>query len=240
MSMPIISVTEGQQVGSVGGLVINPQTMEVAALVVEQKGFFKEQRVIPYVRIKSVGDNAITIDRISNAEKAANLPETVTLLKDKIPIINTKVITESGKVLGIVEEFYIDTTSGKITLLEIANNFLTGLFKGRARLNRHDLITMGKDVIIACSGAEDRLIPVDTGISETLKTMVDSTSNLWYSSVQRTKELSKHLSKSKERIELTPSKIAQYTPEQQEQEETSSDKIEESIDQPIETVVDKN
>ena len=204
LSMPIISVSEGQQIGTVRGLIINPKSMEVAALLVDQKGFFKEQRVIPYTKVKSVGDHAITVDRISNAEKVINLPEIVSLLKDKVALINTKVITETGKVLGVVEEFYIDTKIGKIISLEVANNFLTGLFKGRARLDHCDLITMGKDVIIAAAGAEERLSPADTGISETLKTVVDSTTNLWYSSLQRTKDLSKHLAKGKNHIELPP------------------------------------
>ncbi len=230
--MPIISVSEGQQIGTVRGLIINPKSMEVAALLVDQKGFFKEQRVIPYTKVKSVGDHAITVDRINNAEKVINLPEIVSLLKDKVALINTKVITETGKVLGVVEEFYIEPKTGKVISLEVANNFLTGLFKGRARLDQNDLVTMGKDVIIATAGAQERLAPADTGISETLKSVVDSTTNLWYSSLHRTRELSKHLARGKNQIELPPSEpiqsrieIAPPEPEPEENPEARADNI---------------
>ncbi len=205
--MPIISVKEGQQIGSVRGLIINPTNLEVAALLVDQKGLFKEQRVIPYSKVISVGDQAITIDKIASAEKVVNLPETISLVKDRIPIINAKVITENGKALGIVEEFDIDTTTGKIIGIEIASNFVSGLFKGRGFLASCHLVTMGKDVIIAVGGAEDSLTPVETGISETLKNVMDSTSTLWSSSLQKTKDISKHLARGKDRIELTPTNI---------------------------------
>ncbi len=209
LSMPIISVSEGQQIGIVKGLVVNPQKMQVSALLVDQKGFFKDQRVIPYSKVKSVGDHAITIDKTNNAEKAVNLPEIVGLIKEKVSPIGTKVVTESGKGLGSVEEFYIDPSTGKIIALEIAGSFLTGLFKGRALLQSEDLVTIGKDVIITALGAEDRITPVETGISETLKSVLDSTANLWDSTLQHTKELSKSLGKKRDRIELTPPQVAQ-------------------------------
>lgn len=209
LSMPIISLTEGQKIGSVRGLVVNPRKMEVSALLVDQKGFFKEQRVIPYTKVNSVGDNAITVDRSNNAEKVVNLPEIVSLIKDKVSLIGSKVITEKGRVLGVVEEFYVDTETGKVLSLEITGSFLQGLFKGRARLDIDDLVTMGKDVVIASGGAEDRLMAIDTGITETLKSVVDSTSNLWNSSVQRTKDLKINLAKGKNRIELEAPQVAQ-------------------------------
>jgi uncharacterized protein YrrD len=215
LSMPIVSVSEGQQIGLVKGLVLNPQKMEVSALIVEQKGFFKDQRVIPYSKVKSVGDHAITIDRVNNAEKIISLPEIVTLMKDKLSPIGTKVVTEGGKVLGIVDEFYIDPSSGKIVALEIAGSFLTGLFKGRALLYSQDLVTLGKDVIITALDAEERLSPIDTGISETLKSVLDSTSNLWDSTIQHTKDLSKNLAKKKERIELSPPQVVQVFPDEE-------------------------
>jgi len=220
LSMPIISVSEGQQIGSVRGLIVNSKSMEIAALLVDQKGFFKDQRVIPYAKVRSVGDNAITVDRISNAEKATSLPDIVSMLKDKVSLIGTKVVTESGKVLGSVEEFYLDPSTGSIVSLEIASNFLTGLFKGRARVNRQDLITMGKDVIIAVSGTEERLSAVETGVSETLKNVKDSTAHIFYSSLQRTKELSKHISKGKEQVDSPPLQAAKLTDEEKQEEQS--------------------
>lgn len=196
-SMPIISLSEGQQIGTVRSLVLNHHAMEVAALLIEQKGFFKDQRVIPYSRVRSVGDNAITVDKADTAEKATSLPEIITMIKERFDIHNTKVITESGKVLGLVEEFYVDPVTGAIVCLDISASFLSVLFKGSSRIMRKDLVTLGKDVIIAASKSEDRLIAVETTLAGTLKSVKDSTAQFFNSSIEKTKDLGKHFNKDK-------------------------------------------
>ena len=40
-AMPVISLEEGRQIGTVKGLVVDPAARKVAALIIEQKGWFK-------------------------------------------------------------------------------------------------------------------------------------------------------------------------------------------------------
>lgn len=172
LSLSIISLKEGQQVGYVRNLVIDPRAKAVAALVVDPKGFFKEQRIIPFNRVVSIGENVITVSTESQAEKATNLPDILELLKEKAAIIGTKVITASGKALGIIEEFYIDPENGTIASLDISGGKIGGFFNGKARLQADDILTIGSDVVVVTKDCQDRLEVFTKGINENVKSLI--------------------------------------------------------------------
>ncbi|MGC7871621.1 PRC-barrel domain-containing protein [Desulfosporosinus sp. SYSU MS00001] len=177
LSLPIISLQEGQQIGFVKSLVVDAGTKSLAAIIVDPKGFFKDQRIIPYAKVISVGDDAITIDKETHVEKTANLPELLELVKEKLSIIGTKIITESGKTLGTADEFYIDPDSGKITQIEISSGKLNGFLSGKAWMSADYVTTLGHDVIVTQRGSENYLSVADKGLSESFKNLLHSTSH---------------------------------------------------------------
>lgn len=169
LSLPIISLKEGQQIGHVRNLVVDPKAKTVAALIIDPKGFFKEQRIIPFNRVISIGENAITISSESQVEKATSLPDILNLLKEKAAIIGIKVVTENGKTLGFTEEFYVDPDNGSITNIDISEGKIEGLFSGKVRLKAEDILTIGPDVIIVSKDCETRMEVFNKGINENLK-----------------------------------------------------------------------
>lgn len=178
LSLPIVSLSEGQHIGYVKSLVIDAQTKSLAAIAVDLKGFFKDQRIIPYNKVVSVGEDAITIDKGVHVEKSASLPEMLSLIKEKLTIIGTRVITQSGKTLGVAEEYYIDPETGRITQIEISGGKLEGLLNGKALLQAEYISTIGHDVIVAEKGSESHLVSVDKGLSDSFKSLIHSTSQL--------------------------------------------------------------
>ena len=64
-------------------------------------------------------------------------------------IINNKVITESGKVIGRVVEFNIDIDSQSIlNYIVKPDNFFSDLFQGNLIINRGQIIEIKEDKII--------------------------------------------------------------------------------------------
>ncbi|MBC7323717.1 MAG: PRC-barrel domain-containing protein, partial [Moorella sp. (in: Bacteria)] len=61
--MPVVSLADGHQLGRIKRLLIDQQKMAIAAFTVDRKGWFKEQPVIPYNHVKSVGNHAVTVDQ---------------------------------------------------------------------------------------------------------------------------------------------------------------------------------
>lgn len=195
LSLAVISLEEGQQIGTVKGLVIDPAGKVLAALIIEQKGWFKEQRFIPYHKVHSVGHDAITIEKSSCVEKGGTLSEIVKLLKDKVSITGSKIVAENGTVLGYVDEYYIDLTTGSIAGLEFSGNLIDSVIKGRAFLDTSYIRTFGKEVTIVTNEGIDNIFKLDGGLQETVKNIKESTGQIWDNTFKKTKELGNSINK---------------------------------------------
>lgn len=178
LSLPVVSLDEGKEIGRVRGLVINPQNAEVAALIVQVGGFFTEQKVVPYPNVVSAGSNALTIQKANNAEKLTSLPQIVNLVKESVQLRGSRVITEGGTALGYVDEFYVDPATGKIAAYEISANLADGFIKGKAVLPAQEVRTIGKDVLVVHNGAEETLTRGEGKLSESLKNIKESTNRV--------------------------------------------------------------
>jgi uncharacterized protein YrrD len=177
-SLSVISLDEGREIGRIRNLVINPQTSEVAAIVVQRGGLFGEQKVIPYSRVVSVGDNALTVQKMASAERITSLPQILSLVKEDIRLKGVRVISESGSELGHVEEFYVDTATGKITAFEVSGTPGEGLLKGRAMLPAGEARTIGKEILIVRDGAEESLTRSEGKLAGSMKSIKESTNRL--------------------------------------------------------------
>lgn len=206
LSMPIISLAEGLKIGNVRNLVVDPVKMEVAALIVDQRGWFREQKIIPFSKVKSIGSDAVTIDQTSNVQKPISLPELLKLLKERTNPIGNKVIAENGTEIGIVDEFYIDEATGKITGLEVSGKLLESLYKGKAFLPIENVSTIGDDIIVVTKDAQSSLEKLDGGLQETIHNIKEGTTSILESTIQRTKEISKTIKEKYDKIEKSKEK----------------------------------
>ncbi|RYD06247.1 hypothetical protein N752_04980 [Desulforamulus aquiferis] len=167
---------------------VDPIQQKVAALIIEQKGWFRDQKFAPYTKVRSVGNDAITLDQSSMVEKGASLPEILSLYKEKISIIGCRALAENGSQLGQVEEFFIEESSGSIVGLELSGNFINSLIMGKSFLDISFIKTLGKELVVTSNDAMDNMVKVDGGLQETVKQLKDSTSHIWENTVQKTKE----------------------------------------------------
>jgi len=66
LSMQIISLEEGKHIGRVRGIVVDPDSFTIAALITDKQGWFGDYKVVPFDRVMSIGDHAVTIDQKSS------------------------------------------------------------------------------------------------------------------------------------------------------------------------------
>ncbi|MDK2820644.1 MAG: hypothetical protein PWP31_609 [Clostridia bacterium] len=153
IGMPVVSLADGHQLGRIKRLLIDQQNMVIAAFSIDRKGWFKEQPVIPYNHVKSVGNHAVTVDQANAVVKLSSLPELDALAKHPLPLMGAKVITEEGTILGTVDDFRFDPKNGKIHYLDIKN----GILHGAKSLETSLILTCGRDALIASGDAEASL-----------------------------------------------------------------------------------
>ncbi|MCL6477995.1 MAG: PRC-barrel domain-containing protein [Peptococcaceae bacterium] len=200
LGLPVISLEEGQQVGTVKGLVVNPTLKNVAALIIEQKGLFREQKFIPYSKVHSTGEDAVTIDHANWVGKGVSLPEILKLYKERVNITGSRLVTENGTVLGIVDEYYVDLQTGDIVGLEFSGGTVSSLLKGSAFLDINHVRTLGPKVVICNDSSLNNIVRMDGGLQETFRAIRENTGQILETTAQKTRGWGKNLNQSIEKF----------------------------------------
>lgn len=155
-NLPIVSITEGEEVGVVKDLIVDPATKSVVAIVVEDPEWYDGVKVISFSLIHSIGDFAITTENVSSVVPLSNMPELAQLLRKRITVTGAKIITRGGRFIGTVKEYSIDARTGDILGLELSGD--TDIVSpDRNIIPASGMVTIGKDVIIVNEDVETSL-----------------------------------------------------------------------------------
>ena len=119
LGLPIISITEGKELGISKSLVIDAAKGMITALVIEDEDWYRGVKILPYTSVIAVGDDAITITNSESILSVDEATEFEPLLTANIKVIDTKAITKSGSIHGIVSEIIVDDSNGNIAKCEI-------------------------------------------------------------------------------------------------------------------------
>jgi len=140
---PVIGISEGMQIGTVKGLVINPKQKNVEFLLLDEPGDDRELKGLSFRSAEGVGEFAVTVEDRNVIVNIMNIPILVELVQKGIQVLGTQVVTRRGKLLGEVVEFSVDTESG-----ELAEFFYKGKEENEQFVPARAVITIGKEVLI--------------------------------------------------------------------------------------------
>lgn len=140
--LPIISILDGNQVGKVKSLVINPDKGSVDFLTIEHEDFQVSVKAIPYKKVVGIGEYAVTVDSESAVIDLNEIPIANQLVNKKIKITSTKVMTRKGELIGEVMEYFVDQDTGHILGMQLK------LSDKDVALSSDLVVTFGKDIII--------------------------------------------------------------------------------------------
>ena len=150
LGLPIISITEGRELGMSKTLLIDAKNGVVAAITIEDDDWYRGVKLIPYESVIAIGEDAVTIthsDNILNLEEAGDYER---FLNENIRVIGTKAITKSGRIQGKVTEVFIGE-GGKIVKVEITTP------EGSTNEVTSDQISIfGKQVTVVDADAEKK------------------------------------------------------------------------------------
>ncbi|WP_075982463.1 PRC-barrel domain-containing protein [Bacillus massilinigeriensis] len=140
--LPIISIADGNQVGKVKSLVINPDKGSVDFLTIEHEDFQVSVKAIPFKKVVGIGEYAVTVDSESAVIDLNEIPIANQLVNKKIKITNTRVMTRKGELIGEVVEYFVDQDTGHILGMQLK------VADKEVALSTDLVVTFGKDIII--------------------------------------------------------------------------------------------
>lgn len=152
LGLPIISITEGRELGVSKSLLIDAKNGVVAAVTIDDEDWYRGVKLIPYEAIIAIGEDAVTIthsENILNLEEAGDYER---LLVENIRVIGTKAITKTGRIQGKVTEVFIGD-GGKIEKCEVTTPDGT-----TSEINSEQISIFGKQVTVIDVGEEKKKI----------------------------------------------------------------------------------
>jgi len=154
IGLPVMSVSEGQQIGEVKDLVVNPQTFTVDYILVSPEPWYMGMRTMAFGAAIGIGEYALTAEKSSAISMISSNEAVAKLLDGDVRIKGTQVITKKGRMVGTIGDFYLDEETGKITgyeLLPAQGNQVMGIIPAEI------VVTLGKKMTVV----EDK---VDTSL----------------------------------------------------------------------------
>jgi uncharacterized protein YrrD len=150
---PVISTIDGKQIGSVEDVFIDPESLEIPALVISKGNLLRRKvEAIPIDQVKIWGEDALLIKGTDVVLSEEDLPD----LDDWIYASDLRarsVITLDGNRIGELDDLLIDSM-GEITGFQVAQGYskdvlvLEGFGTLPTRLPLASLRSIGQDALV--------------------------------------------------------------------------------------------
>lgn len=142
LGLPIISITEGRELGMSKTLLVDAKNGTIAAITIEDEDWYRGVKLIPYESVIAIGDDAVTVTNSENILKLDDAGDYEALLDENIRVIGTKAITKSGTIQGKISELFIGD-DGRIEKCEI-----TGPDGTTSEVTNDQISIFGKQVTV--------------------------------------------------------------------------------------------
>lgn len=165
IGLPIISISDGIEVGRVKNIITNAAKGAIDYVVVDSGIQILSAKIIPTVNILGIGEYAVTIENEEAINDLSKIPAAIDLLQKNIQVTGTKVLTKKGRLIGEVGDIYVDEDDNcNILGLE----YIADITHKKIRIiPRASVITFGKNLVVVVEDVESTLLdkPSDIGTS---------------------------------------------------------------------------
>ena len=144
----VMTIDGGVQVNKVQDLVFDHDANQVLALLVDEGGWFRSAKVVPFESIKSIGEDAVMVQDETDVVSARDDSRIAELLDTKVGLIGTKLLTTEGRDLGKIADVYFEDHSGKVVGYEATGGLFADLSSGRTFVPAPESIIIGEHAAI--------------------------------------------------------------------------------------------
>jgi uncharacterized protein YrrD len=153
LSLPVFSIREGEELGTIKAFIINAAAKSVEAFLIDDGKWYLGAKLLPAKAVAGLGEFAVTVESSDNVVGVADFPDIEPLLVANTSVIGTKVVTTAGRILGRVTDFMVEN-DGKIAVCEYTVD--NG---DNQQVLLENIITLGKDVLFIRDASEEQAAP---------------------------------------------------------------------------------
>ena len=109
INLPVAAMDTSSKVGTIREILVDPENGRLLGFLIKTGGFWGSPKVLSAVDIREFDPNGIVTDSIENIVSSKEIVRINEVLAKKIILLGMKAKTQSGKRLGVVENFLLDT-----------------------------------------------------------------------------------------------------------------------------------
>lgn len=148
IGLPVIDLATGEQVGSVKRLIFDETEQQLRGIVLQEGGWFKEARIVPYTAVSSIGDNAVIIDTTAVIADTGDLDRPYPEAREHPSLRGMRMITDGGQEIGVIDDLLLDTWNGRVVGYRLSDGLLQDWVEGKAVLPVPENQIVGTEAII--------------------------------------------------------------------------------------------
>lgn len=146
--LSVLSIDSGENLGKIVDLVIDGDNGQCLALLVRPEGFLTARKITLIDDVSEFGADAVMVQSKKMLVPYKNNEDLKQVVSKGAKIINNKVITHSGDLLGEVRDFVVSEETNKLSQLLVSTGLIKDLLKGELIIAANKIISIGEDAIV--------------------------------------------------------------------------------------------
>jgi uncharacterized protein YrrD len=144
--LPIYEEKTGKVLGNVSDICIGHSGC-VTAVLMDGKGLFQRDRLVPIGNISSFGKDGIMVES-EQMLKPVQKNQSTNFFNTHHGLFRKPILTSEGEKLGLLEDVYFMEELGTIIGYEVTDGFFADITEGKKVVKSTKPLTIGEDVIV--------------------------------------------------------------------------------------------
>ena len=162
MRKEVVSIKEGDSLGRIRCPVIDSVHQRVIGFIIDDREWYLETKIVLFHSIRGMQEEVVTVDDDSSIIPVRTMYKIHPYLKDNVQLMGIKIFSESGKLLGEVEDFVFNPQTGKIEMYEVRGETYSIHWKNVFSLG-NDMLIVKEQFSEKVDRVSEDLAPVDLG-----------------------------------------------------------------------------
>ncbi|GAB4185327.1 MAG: PRC-barrel domain-containing protein [Coleofasciculaceae cyanobacterium] len=176
----VVTYDTGKKIERVLDLIFDQERNQLLGFLVEEKGLFRDAKVIPLKEVQAIGLDAIVVHSKESVVEAHDIPAIAKILHHNNVLRGTKILTTAGLNLGELVDLFFDEHSGLVEGYEVSGGVFADAYSGRSFVPAPETLKIGYDVAFVPSETAQMMAEQVGGI----RGAVQATGDMWQDSAE--------------------------------------------------------
>ncbi len=142
----VVTYDTGKKIERIRDLIFDQERNQLLGFLVEEKGLFRDAKVIPLQEVQAIGLDAIVVHSKESVVEAHHSPAIAEIVHHNNVLRGTKILTTAGLNLGELVDLFFDEHSGLVEGYEVSGGVFADAYSGRSFVPAPETLKIGYDV----------------------------------------------------------------------------------------------